>query len=57
MSIFLRMVFWIFIYLLLLGFADIRVSYRDGLTIQLWGWGNYRKRRAALKEGEEDENG
>ncbi len=38
----MRMVFWLLIWVLLLGFATIKVDYRDGLKVRLWGWGNSR---------------
>ena len=40
MSIFLRMMFWLSIWILTLCMIDIEVSYTDGLKIKLYGWPN-----------------
>lgn len=38
MSILVRIVFWVVVWLLSLGFLSIRVSYTDGLKIRLKSW-------------------
>jgi hypothetical protein len=34
----IRTIFWCLVYVLLLGLADIEVTYKDGLHIKLISW-------------------
>ena len=46
----MRVLFWLFWWCLCLGFADIDVTYKDGLHIHFFGHAERRKRKAAGKE-------
>lgn len=37
-TVLLRILFWLILYLLLLGLVSFYVSYKDGLTVDLKGW-------------------
>lgn len=41
----IRLAFWFFVWCLSLGFASIRVKYRDGLNIRLYSHRERRERR------------
>lgn len=46
----IRLAFWFFVWCLSLGFASIRVKYRDGLSIRMYSHSERRERRR--REGE-----